>query len=239
MAEDNEKAKHVYDDIATDYDIIAKTNGTNIILHPVFWSLLGDVTGKSILDLACGTGNIAREMKLKGARNVVGVDISATMIALARESESLGVRFEVGDAATYEDGSTFDTVVSLYLLCYAESETKLEQFCQTAYKHTKPGGRFISLTAVLDKDAKMEEDMEVGYQHVDVDQGLPSRDWRDGQCIQVTLFSDDKKSTCSFPNYRWTILTMKRALIKAGFSSFEVHMPHKYLPTNFIVAYRK
>ena len=42
---------------------------------PSVYQFLGDVTGLSILDLACGTGYYARELRRRGAARVVGVDL--------------------------------------------------------------------------------------------------------------------------------------------------------------------
>ncbi|MEW1698367.1 class I SAM-dependent methyltransferase [Streptomyces sp. NPDC093249] len=67
------------------------------VLEPV-----GDVRGRSVLDLACGTGFHSGELERRGASDVVGVDISAEMVAAAREidrREPLGVRYEVGGVA--------------------------------------------------------------------------------------------------------------------------------------------
>jgi predicted RNA methylase len=54
---------------------------------PSFLGLVGDVSGKSVLDLACGTGFYSREFRRRGATDVLGVDISVEMIAAALGSE--------------------------------------------------------------------------------------------------------------------------------------------------------
>jgi len=41
---------------------------------PVFRALLPDVTGKSVLDLGCGTGALARRLRELGAARVLGID---------------------------------------------------------------------------------------------------------------------------------------------------------------------
>jgi demethylmenaquinone methyltransferase/2-methoxy-6-polyprenyl-1,4-benzoquinol methylase len=46
-------------------------------------SIAGDVRGKRVLDLACGTGDIAFEFRDRGA-SIVGVDITFRMVQLAR-----------------------------------------------------------------------------------------------------------------------------------------------------------
>ena len=47
--------------------------------------LLPDVRGLRALDLACGSGRYARHLKDRGAARVVGLDLSAAMLARARD----------------------------------------------------------------------------------------------------------------------------------------------------------
>src|SRR5271163_3985576 len=54
---------------------------------PAQIALCGDVQGLRLLDVGCGTGYFAREMARRGAV-VTAVDLSAGMLAHARESES-------------------------------------------------------------------------------------------------------------------------------------------------------
>ena len=49
---------------------------------------MGDVDGKGVLDLACGTGHYARLLKARGAENVHGVDNSEELLKEARRHES-------------------------------------------------------------------------------------------------------------------------------------------------------
>jgi SAM-dependent methyltransferase len=45
----------------------------------------GDVTGKSVCDLGCGTGRFMIQYAKRGARRMVGLDSAPTMIARAKE----------------------------------------------------------------------------------------------------------------------------------------------------------
>jgi ubiquinone/menaquinone biosynthesis C-methylase UbiE len=70
--------------------------------------------GECVLDIACGTGIVARVAKERvGERGrVVGVDISADMLSVARKVGA-GIEFREGNAASLplKDGETFDVVV--------------------------------------------------------------------------------------------------------------------------------
>jgi ubiquinone/menaquinone biosynthesis C-methylase UbiE len=70
--------------------------------------------GDRVLDVACGTGIVARlaSERLGGAGAVVGVDISAEMLAVAR-AVAPGIDWREGNAACLPlgDGEVFDVVV--------------------------------------------------------------------------------------------------------------------------------
>jgi len=83
---------------------------------PVLWHFLGDVTGLRVLDVGCGTGYLSRQLLRRGAV-VRGVDLSANMIALAREAYR-EIDFQVDSASslgTVAD-SSIDAVVANYVL---------------------------------------------------------------------------------------------------------------------------
>jgi ubiquinone/menaquinone biosynthesis C-methylase UbiE len=57
------------------------------IINPCLIELMGDVTGKIVLDLGCGEGHLARRLVDKTSRHIriTAVDASAKMIAIAKE----------------------------------------------------------------------------------------------------------------------------------------------------------
>ncbi len=96
------------------YDDVCSMEGYGEALEQALLDQRG--TPRAILDLSTGTGHAARRLKRQYPRaEVVGVDISEEMIAIARHEalvENLRIDFEVGDTADlpYEDGA-FDLVV--------------------------------------------------------------------------------------------------------------------------------
>jgi ubiquinone/menaquinone biosynthesis C-methylase UbiE len=56
----------------------------NVFLVPRMLQMLGDVSGRRVLDLGCGEGRYSRELARRGAR-VTGIDGSARLIEVARE----------------------------------------------------------------------------------------------------------------------------------------------------------
>jgi len=85
-----------------------------------------DLAGKRVLDAGCGTGALAVEAARRGAE-VVAIDLSPTLVALARERVPAGlagtIDFRAGDMLDPALGS-FDHVVAMdSLIHYAERQT--------------------------------------------------------------------------------------------------------------------
>lgn len=94
---------------------------------PAQLDLIGDVAGKRILDLACGSGAKAIHLAHQGAREVVGVDISETFVdEVARLEPPRTTRFLCGDISRLDDfeglSGRFDVVLLLNALGYADDE---------------------------------------------------------------------------------------------------------------------
>ena len=99
---------------------------------------LGDLTGKRILDVACGTGHLAGACLKRGA-DVEGIDFADTMIAKASANYP-DISFHEGDAENldYED-SSFDVVACNFgVLHFEHAETAFAE----AYRVLRKGGRF-------------------------------------------------------------------------------------------------
>lgn len=89
-----------YDPIAQQYDDIIRNVPIRQMVEYTYQQVIGDVSGQSVLDLACGNGLYTRTFKHKGASRVVGVDLSEELIRLARvheQQDPLGIEYRVGD----------------------------------------------------------------------------------------------------------------------------------------------
>ena len=83
--------------------------------------LLGDVTGREVLDVGCGDGDLALEFAARGAI-VTGIDASAEMISVAEgrvKESNADVSFKVALAENLPFPSgQFDAVTAVAILCF-------------------------------------------------------------------------------------------------------------------------
>lgn len=109
---------------------------------------LGDITGQTVLDAACGYGHNSRLLVERGAKRVVGVDISTEMIRLARGTEArapLGIEYQVADVARMPLIGSFDLATAVYLFNYAPSRAALRAMFLSLRANLAPGGRLLAI----------------------------------------------------------------------------------------------
>jgi 2-polyprenyl-3-methyl-5-hydroxy-6-metoxy-1,4-benzoquinol methylase len=135
-----------YESIAAWYDNRVRTDPlyTQMVV-PSLLKLAGNVEGLAICDLACGQGLVSRELARSGAK-VTGVDLSATLLEMARQSEliePLGVEYFEDDAqhlATLP-GGVFDGVTCGMALMNIQD---LGACARSVRRVLKPNGWFVA-----------------------------------------------------------------------------------------------
>ena len=97
--------------------------------------------GVRLLDVACGSGNLAIPAALAGA-TVTGVDIATNLLEQARaraESEGLTIQFDEGDAENLPYGdASFDQIVTMFGAMFAP---RPELVAAELVRASKAGGR--------------------------------------------------------------------------------------------------
>jgi SAM-dependent methyltransferase len=104
--------------------------------------LLGDVHGKTVLDLGCGTGENLVPLVKRGAE-VIGIDISPDLVELARQRlSSYGLTATLRDGSAYDTGiadESVDVVFSMALLHHLDLPSARKEI----HRILRPGGLFI------------------------------------------------------------------------------------------------
>jgi SAM-dependent methyltransferase len=119
---------------------------------------LGDIGGRRIVDVGCGTGRMTRWLaEDRGARHVVGIDFSAATVDAAKhESPALVssgiVRFEQGDVLSGLDlvgvGAFDDALVLGCLSVACRERAALERAMRNVARLVRPGGRVLLLEPI-------------------------------------------------------------------------------------------
>lgn len=217
----NRHNQYETDDKADLYDLFKNNSFFLHVDRPSIKKLLNhDLTGKTIIDYACGSGSSTRTLADFNADKIYGVDISPQMI---KKAKSLSFHNEKYDNIAYfaADCSTklkigqFDIVFSSHLLEYAETIERLEGFCESMFNSLKPGGFCCGLmdNGFLDPEC-FGLLRKYGFEFI-----------RDNEKTQTVKFYHGDASTGRFLfqviNYYWPPEVFEQTFAKYGFVNFE------------------
>lgn len=102
-------------------------------------SLLNPQKGEHILDVGCGTGDLAHDISKSGAQ-VTGIDASVSMIEVAKEKYP-DIHFSVQDGEQFSFEHQFNAVFSNAAIHWMKDQQKVVQNC---YDVLLPNGRFVA-----------------------------------------------------------------------------------------------
>jgi ubiquinone/menaquinone biosynthesis C-methylase UbiE len=110
--------------------------------------------GASVLELGCGAG-VPMTAALADGRDVVGVDISATQVALARRNVPAAtfIRSDMTELS-FRDGQ-FDAVTAFYSLTHVPRDEQPE-LIRRIRRWLRPGGTLILTMGVEDEPGEIE-----------------------------------------------------------------------------------
>jgi SAM-dependent methyltransferase len=97
--------------------------------------------GKTLLDVACGTGMHLSFLRQKF--RVEGLDLDSKLLLIARKRNP-GARFHQGDMTSFDLGKQFDVVTCLFsAIGYVKTLRRLRRTIRCMARHLKPGGVLI------------------------------------------------------------------------------------------------
>ncbi|MCJ1366211.1 hypothetical protein MMC16_005337 [Acarospora aff. strigata] len=219
-----------YDAIGSSYNPVNDLPSAHVALANVRRAVEPLVKGARVLDLACGTGFYSLAALEWGAKEVVGVDISSSMIEDAKaQAAKAGVEdrctFLVGDGSkrTIYEGGQFDIVTATWLLNYAKDQEHLTEMFKNVSANLKDGGKFFSLQM-----PQYEEPMEYlerttpefGEKYGDSIRSLMKVD--DGYHVQVTCHT--KPQHIEFDAYH-----LRQSILEQSAQAGGMHGPLQYL----------
>lgn len=129
----------IYDQIGQGYN---QTRTADPFLRDRLFTLLSPKTGKTYLDIGCGTGNYTAALYEKGT-SLYGIDTSEEMLSKARRQHP-SMRWQQGSAESipFEDGHFDGAIASLTLHHWTDLEAGMKE----VYRVVKQG-RWVIFTA--------------------------------------------------------------------------------------------
>jgi SAM-dependent methyltransferase len=111
-----------------------------------------------VLDVGCGTGRPVCERIAHAGHGVLGIDISAKMIAAAKEkvgSRESNAHFLQSDQRVFladavKKGYTWDAVTTYFSMITSVTQQEIRAFIEEIYEVVKPGGFFVFATVPID-----------------------------------------------------------------------------------------
>ncbi|MFB2120273.1 bifunctional demethylmenaquinone methyltransferase/2-methoxy-6-polyprenyl-1,4-benzoquinol methylase UbiE [Parapedobacter sp. 2B3] len=203
-ADKKQQVADMFDNISGTYDFLNHfmSLGIDIIWRKKAIRALKASKPRRLLDVATGTGDFALEaIKILQPQKVIGVDISAGMLAIAREKitkKGLSDQFEVALADSenlpFMDG-TFDAVTVAFGVRNFEN---LEKGLTDIHRVLKPGGKAVILEFSKPKGFPIKQLYHFYFNHVTPLIGkVFSKDYRAYSYLpeSVAQFPDGKQFT--------------------------------------------
>ena len=134
-----EQAEEAWDKLADWYSARKRGSYEFKMQLPAILNLLGDLSGKSLIDIGCGPGAYSVEFAKRGA-DVFGVDFSQNMLDKARDNaETANVELTLQKADAHSlpyTGESFDVAVLIFMIL----NTKI---VEEAARVLKPSGLLL------------------------------------------------------------------------------------------------
>lgn len=163
MKTDTAKVGAVWDEFAQKYGVDRRASTPDAYLVDLelrtLAKYIGD--GEKVLDIGAGNGYTALMLALKKAVNIIGIDVSAQMVACANQMQKNydgklkgTVRFELGDILSsgflkHFGENCFDTVLTKRTLINVLSWKEQRESIIKIWHLLKPDGRCIMMEATV------------------------------------------------------------------------------------------
>ncbi len=135
----------VYDDNAEKWLRMEPSSLSDFTARPWVFDACGELNARSVLDIGCGEGYCARELKRRGAGYYLGIDLSSQMIETANKQElkdHYGIEYHTCNVVEFKPERKFDLCVAVFLFNYLSIED-MQRVFSMVYDALPPQGKFI------------------------------------------------------------------------------------------------
>lgn len=186
----------------------------DFVEQPALMGMLPELQGRQVLDMGCGSGQLAAYMIGQGAAHVTGADISARMLSLAAEHPK--IRYIHGPMEELDFAAdSFDLIVSSLAFHYVED---YEALMDRIARWLRPAGHLVFSTEHPVTTAKHDMD-----------------GWIEDQQGQRLHYALDNYSEEGIRHTRWvvedvvkyhrTLSTLLNGMIRHGLQIEQVNEP--------------
>lgn len=213
---DNQVTDFNAPDVVAQYDtypLIHKALGRTEMLK-----FIGDVAGKSVLDLGCGTGHLSGELQKFGA-NCIGVDVSERFIELARNRYPEAT-FQIANGAEvpFVKSNSIDVAIMSMVILGISTRKEFEGVFAECARVLKHAGELVFSTIHPLNMHRFKD----GFRETE----LPP-DWsyfESGSKWKISVMLTDY-SWMRFTDAHWSLEDISRALSRAGLFISEIQEP--------------
>lgn len=204
--------------MTNDYNVLADVYQNTDIkpdkkysILPTVLMLAGDLSGKIVLDLGCGSGFFTRQFVV-AANRVIGIDNSSEQIERAKQHPIPSIDYRLADILK-EELPTADIICAPFVLGYCADVDELKNLFAKMYKSLTNGGRLVGV--------------------LDVPQGMDLKKYgatkilhgeKNGSKIEIIL-TDGITPICTLWATYFTTETVESLLVEVGFHNIEWHTP--------------
>lgn len=163
MAEVNmEKIKQHFEEEAKEFDAIIRR------LIPYYDRMLDALVTAipfdlaqpiRVIDLGCGTGTVARQIKdIYPQARITCIDIASKMLQMANlKLGDSNTRYQLANFENYDFDATYDVAVSSLALHHLVTDDEKIEFYQKIYDSLSPGGVFYNADVILGSSSLLQE----------------------------------------------------------------------------------
>ena len=137
--------KKIYNENADKWLRLAPSSLSDFTARPLVFDACGELNGRSVLDIGCGEGYCARELKKRGAGDYLGLDLSSQMIGAAQAQElkdQYGIEYRACNVVEFAPERQFELCVAVFLFNYLRVED-MQRVFSMVYEALEPKGEFI------------------------------------------------------------------------------------------------
>ena len=135
----------VYDQNAHNWLRVEPSSVSDYTARPHVFDACGQLDNKSVLDLGCGEGYCARELKRRGAGDYLGVDLSERMIEIARqleEQDQYGIEYRCENVLEFNPAQKYQLCIAVFLFNYLKID-EMASVMTMVYESLDDNGQFV------------------------------------------------------------------------------------------------